>query len=127
MNMSSILKSLRIRQWTKNIVIFIGIAYSGNALDWLYLQYSLQVFLAFCLVSSAVYLANDIIDRKRDRLHPQKKYRPIASGKLSPELASGIALGLAVVSLYISSRLSDAWIAISLYLILQLTIEFAKL
>lgn len=119
MNMSSILKSLRIRQWTKNIVIFIGIAYSGNALDWLYLQYSLQVFLAFCLVSSAVYLANDIIDRKRDRLHPQKKYRPIASGKLSPELASGIALGLAVVSLYISSRLSDAWIAISLYLILQ--------
>ena len=80
----------------------IGIAYSGNALDWLYLQYSLQIFLAFCLVSSAVYLANDIIDRKRDRLHPQKKYRPIASGKLSPELASGIALGLAVAFLAVA-------------------------
>ena len=65
--MPPLLHSLRIRHWTKNIVVFIGLAYSGHALDPVYLQNSLLTFVAFCLASSAVYLLNDILDRERDR------------------------------------------------------------
>ena len=97
--MPPLLHSLRIRHWTKNIVVFIGLAYSGHALDSAYLQSSLLTFAAFCLASSAVYLLNDILDRERDRNHPTKRLRPIASGKMSVGFAATVATGFGVAAL----------------------------
>jgi len=117
--MPPLLHSLRIRHWTKNIVVFIGLAYSGHARDTAYLQNSLLTFVAFCLASSAVYLLNDILDRERDRNHPTKCLRPIASGKMSVGFAIALATVLASIALYVTSSLSDAWMAIALYFALQ--------
>ena len=62
--------------------------------------------ISLCLMSSTNYIINDIIDRKKDTQHPEKKYRPIASGKISIELAFLIALLLFIISSYIAYKLS---------------------
>jgi 4-hydroxybenzoate polyprenyltransferase len=77
-------------------------------------------FLLFCIASSSVYLFNDLLDRERDRLHPQKRLRPIASGKVSPTLAISVAISFATLSLACGFAFSDAPEAILAYLILQI-------
>jgi len=82
-----IIKSIRPYQWVKNVLVFAALFFSLSFLDLHAVILSLEAFVSFCLVSSSVYLLNDIRDRKADRLHPKKKYRPIAARKLSPTTA----------------------------------------
>lgn len=119
---SDILKSLRPRQWTKNLVVFAGLIFSRNALDWSMQWKVWAAFAAFCAVVGAGYLLNDIIDRKQDRIHPIKKSRPIASGQLGAG-AAGIAavalvLGALAGSLGVDYNLTLFLLA---YLALQLS------
>jgi 4-hydroxybenzoate polyprenyltransferase len=91
--------SLRPRQWIKNSFLLVGLIFSGQFLD---RHADLQVavaFAVFCLLSSAVYLVNDCLDIKSDRLHPQKKNRPIASGRVPASLALLLAGILAMLAL----------------------------
>ncbi len=118
--MPPIVRSLRLRQWTKNVVVFIGLAYSGHALDHHYLHSSLMTFLAFCLASSAVYLINDVLDRDRDRNHPSKCLRPIASGEVSVTTALGLSALLAAAAFWLTCNQGNASLAIALYFGLQL-------
>lgn len=101
--------SLRPRQWIKNLVIFAAIIFNGQLFHPLLFTNSLLGFVVFCLLSSAGYLINDVLDLPYDRLHPQKKYRPVVSGKLSVSLAieTAILLSLAgfIISLLISFNL----------------------
>ena len=76
------LKSLRIRQWVKNLFIFAPILFSLNFTNIEYLRNSVLAFLLFSIIAGNIYVLNDIIDRKKDIYHPKKKYRPIASGSL---------------------------------------------
>ena len=92
--MGPLLRSLRPRQWIKNAVVFTGLVFSGRAADSEAFIEAGLTFLLFCAASSSVYLWNDIQDRERDRHHPVKKNRPIASGKLSPSLATITCIGL---------------------------------
>lgn len=90
---------LRPKQWTKNFLVFGALIFSrmydsGEA--WVQ---ALLAFAAFCLVSSATYVVNDLIDAKKDREHPVKRLRPIASGAVSPVVAAGLASGLALAGL----------------------------
>ena len=78
---------MRPRQWTKNLVVFAGLVFSVNFFDPEPLLYSLQAFAVFCLAAGAVYTFNDLYDRERDRHHPVKKKRPLASGAVSVEWA----------------------------------------
>lgn len=117
--MLAVLKSLRPRQWTKNVVLFAGLAFSGTATESASIVAALLAFAAFCLGSSAVYLVNDILDVERDRLHPVKRHRPIASGDMSVGLGWGLALVLAAVSLGIASQIGDALYALGGYFVLQ--------
>lgn len=94
-----LLKSLRPKQWIKNLFVVPALVFSHNLLHADKLLTTLQVFIAFCLLSSTVYLVNDVVDRERDRQHPRKRNRPIAAGLVSPALALGTAVVLAVVSL----------------------------
>lgn len=96
-----IFKSIRVTQWVKNILVFAPIVFSGFLFVPGYFSKVVWAFGLFCLLSSAVYVFNDLIDIKSDRLHPFKRNRPIASGKIPLELAifmfillSGISLGL---------------------------------
>jgi len=88
---------MRPRQWSKNLLVFAGLVFAaklGDPLRWLE---ACVCFVAYCAISSASYLANDVRDRDDDRLHPVKRSRPIARGELSPRSALTIAavLGLA--------------------------------
>jgi len=79
----NLLKSMRPVQWMKNLLVFAGLIFARDLGDPYKTSLALQAFCVFCLISSAGYLFNDIIDRERDRLHPLKRMRPLASGALS--------------------------------------------
>ena len=79
----NLLKSIRPVQWMKNLLIFAGLIFARDLGDPYKTSLVLQAFCVFCLISSAGYLLNDVIDRERDRLHPLKRMRPLASGALS--------------------------------------------
>ena len=90
-----LLKAIRPIEWIKNVFVLAPLFFSGQGKDFDKLFVVGAVFLAFCCVSSAMYLFNDINDRELDRLHPSKRDRPIASGKLSVGLAATAAAFLA--------------------------------
>ncbi|MGC8835025.1 MAG: UbiA family prenyltransferase, partial [Armatimonadota bacterium] len=75
--------SLRPRQWTKNLVIFAAVLFVNRFTDAGALLKVGAAFIVFCLLSGGVYLLNDLHDAERDRLHPIKRHRPVASGALS--------------------------------------------
>ena len=77
---SAYLKVLRVQQWVKNLLIFIPIITSGNLLNQVAWYRGFKAFLAFCAVASSIYIINDILDLEADRMHPQKRRRPFASG-----------------------------------------------
>ena len=79
----SLAKALRPQQWVKNLFVLAPLLFSQNLFTPLAVGRALAAFLLFCLASSSVYLLNDLRDREQDRLHPKKRHRPIASGKLS--------------------------------------------
>jgi 4-hydroxybenzoate polyprenyltransferase len=93
-----VLVSLRPRQWVKNLFVFAGLVFSQELFTGA-LWVALAAFAIFCLLSGAMYLLNDVADRERDRLHPTKRLRPIASGRLGAGLATGLALGLIALGL----------------------------
>jgi 4-hydroxybenzoate polyprenyltransferase len=100
--LSAFVTSLRPRQWTKNLLVFAGLIFSGGLHEPGLVARSALAFFLFCLLSGAIYLINDVMDAERDRVHPQKRHRPVASGRLprGVALVGGIALliGAAVAS-----------------------------
>lgn len=93
---------LRPKQWIKNFFIFAALFFAQKASTIKLLMVSISAFFLFCVLTSAVYIFNDIIDRDRDRLHPQKANRPIASGKISVRRAFVLAVWLTLFSLICS-------------------------
>ncbi|HEX8036889.1 MAG TPA: decaprenyl-phosphate phosphoribosyltransferase [Ktedonobacterales bacterium] len=90
-----LIKGMRPRQWTKNILVFAGITFAGRLLDGVSLVRALVAFAVFCLLAGATYLINDLADLEQDRVHPIKRYRPLASGRLAKRTVySGIAASL---------------------------------
>lgn len=110
---SALLVSLRPRQWLKNVLVFAAPLAAGDMLQSSVLLASLGAFVAFCLMSSATYLINDVRDVEIDRAHPTKRHRPIAAGSLPGTVAIVAAVVLAVASLALS-----AWISMALLWIL---------
>ncbi len=97
-----ILVSLRPGQWIKNALLFTAILFNGQLTNPDLFIKCLWGFFIFCFLSSASYLANDLIDLRYDRLHPQKKYRPLASGALNPLIAIYVAIFLSLTGLIFS-------------------------
>ena len=95
----ALLEAMRPRQWTKNLFVFAGVIFGHRLTDPWAVGTSIAAFLVFCLLSSGVYLINDLVDAERDRQHPTKRDRPIASGRLAPGVARTAAIGLVVISL----------------------------
>jgi len=112
--LKALLKTMRPRQWTKNGFVFFALIFDKQLFLREPFLRTLAGFFLFCLISSAVYLINDIADVEADRKHPEKKYRPIASGTLPIGVAWGAALALAVISLalgYLLAPLFSAFLA----------------
>lgn len=76
-------RAMRISQWSKNGFVLLALIFARRLSDGTALGRTLIAFVAFCFASSAVYIINDLADRERDRMHPRKRLRPIASGQLS--------------------------------------------
>ena len=119
----NIVRTARSRQWLKNLSVFAAPLFSGTLLDTEVLTWSLQAFVAFCAISSGAYFINDVIDAPKDRLHPVKKNRAIASGEVRPVTAIVIAVILISFSIiYSFSHLDDYFVFL---LILYIVVQFA--
>jgi 4-hydroxybenzoate polyprenyltransferase len=117
--------SLRPHQWTKNLVVFAAPALSKHLFERGPLEKSVLGFVIFCALSGTVYLLNDVADLERDRLHPRKRLRPIASGALSPRTAVLLAVALGVGSLAASVLLGLRFVmCAALYLALNILYSF---
>ncbi|NLL83047.1 MAG: decaprenyl-phosphate phosphoribosyltransferase [Lentisphaerae bacterium] len=122
-----LLRALRPSQWTKNGVVLVAYFFARwdpsqntHTTGWLPLLLAAGAAVAFCALSSAVYLVNDIHDRTTDRLHPQKRFRPIASGELSITSASIVAAILAASATIASFAITgELGMLALLYLLLQ--------
>jgi 4-hydroxybenzoate polyprenyltransferase len=97
--MIPLIGALRPKQWTKNFFVFAGIIFALKFFDLPLLLTVLAAFVVFCLLSSAIYLINDVHDLDGDRQHPVKKLRPIAARQISVPVALGGALLLATIGL----------------------------
>lgn len=113
-----LLRVLRVNQWIKNLVIFTAIIFSGKLFDADLFLRSTYAFFVFCLLSSASYVLNDIIDYSFDKKHPVKKHRPIAAGQVSIQEATFIVFMLTIVSLVISLLFSISFFLLSFIFIL---------
>ncbi|HLD01398.1 MAG TPA: decaprenyl-phosphate phosphoribosyltransferase [Patescibacteria group bacterium] len=117
----SILRLLRPRHWVKNFAIFAAITFGGQLTDPNILWDVILGFLVFCTISSGIYVINDIFDVKNDRLHPFKKFRPLASKEVTVPEAALIAFLLIAASMVSSYFIQFPFFLITVvYLILQL-------
>ncbi|PZE19598.1 decaprenyl-phosphate phosphoribosyltransferase [Paenibacillus xerothermodurans] len=102
--LSSYFMLMRPRQWTKNLLVFAALIFSIRDADLSMLGQAVIGFILFCLVSSCVYVLNDYVDREKDRMHPEKRNRPLASGALHPQTALGFSFVLLAVCLLLAFR-----------------------
>lgn len=117
-----LLREVRPRQWIKNLSVFAAIFFTGKLLEVPLLVLSFWAFVSFCAASSSLYVINDLADIEKDKLHPFKKHRPIASGKVSRGLALALFVVLTAVAFYIASTISLAFVAVVLtFYVLQLS------
>jgi 4-hydroxybenzoate polyprenyltransferase len=112
---------MRIKQWVKNIFIFAPMIFSLNFFQSDYIINSVIAFLLFSLVTGTIYVFNDCFDKKKDKLHPEKKKRPIAAGELAIPPAFTAATLLLLVVLFIIFQIDTGFFIISVvYIILNL-------
>ncbi len=103
----SLLRSIRPHQWTKNLVIFAALLFGQQLLNPASLSASVGAFAVFCGLSGVVYLVNDVMDRDADRLHPKKRFRPVASGALpvpTALLSAGVLAAVALAGAVVLGR-----------------------
>jgi 4-hydroxybenzoate polyprenyltransferase len=116
---------MRPRQWTKNVFVFVPLFFDRKLTDPQSVLRTVAAFVLLCLMSSAIYLMNDLVDIEKDRQHPTKKYRPLPAGELNPSVAAAAALILAVLSLVAGYYLApELALILLIYLLLQIAYTF---
>ena len=119
------LSLLRVKHYIKNFLIFLPLFFSGQIFDVNKLIRSVLGFVAFCMVSSAIYILNDYRDIDKDKNHPKKKHRPLASGDIKPSVALVIMVICLAIAIAISIYLRNIPAGISLLLYLVLNIAYS--
>jgi len=123
--MKDLIVLLRPYQWIKNGIVLAGLIFSGSADDPRLSLLALAATGLFCLLSSTIYIVNDIADADADRKHPIKKNRPIASGRIKPPAAAILALILGCIGLFLSYMLDHRFFYISTaYVVLSISYSF---
>jgi 4-hydroxybenzoate polyprenyltransferase len=117
-----VFQALRVYQWTKNLLVFAALIFARQVLDPAQFLKSLEAFAAFCMAASATYLFNDFLDIEKDRTHPKKRHRPLASGTLS------LPAAWVMIVVLFSASVALAWtirlpflLAVLFYILLTLT------
>ena len=124
--MTPLIEALRPNQWIKNLNLFAAAILNGQLTNPVIFLESLMGFIVFCLLSSSAYLINDLVDIKKDQLHPVKKNRPLARGDVSVSTAISVSLLLMFIGLLISLLINFSFFLLSLFFILlQFSYTFA--
>jgi len=97
---------IRPKQWLKNFFVFAPILFAGQLLNFDLMVKNIIAFIAFCFVSSSVYIINDISDIESDRVHKKKRFRPLASGEISIRQAKIFFIFIALITIAITSLLN---------------------
>jgi len=118
--LAAVFISLRPRQWVKNLFVFAALIF-GQKVATPAAAPALEAFAIFCALSGAMYLFNDVADREKDRRHPQKRHRPVASGRLSAGAAVAVGAVLVAGSLGLGLTLSVGFLLTALAYVLLLT------
>ena len=117
-----LLVSSRPRQWLKNLAVFAALVFEGSFFVPEKFSIVALGFVIFSVVTSAIYIINDIIDIDKDKAHPFKSKRPIAAGRVNSKIALGVSAVLLALSIFVSSQISTFFtIAIATYAILQVS------
>lgn len=122
MTIVAFIRLLRPKQWIKNLFVFAALVFSQHLFDWEYARLSIFAFILFCGTASTIYIVNDILDRERDRLHPRKKRRPIASGAIS--VPSAISMSIIIFAVITPLALDLPYkfgLALALYFVMNLS------
>jgi len=116
--MKLLLNLLRYKQWAKNIFLIFPLIFSGHFVEWQLCVECLLGVIAFCFISSGMYIINDIIDLKEDQHHPQKSKRPLAAGQISIPKAIFIATIVLSLGLILSWKLNQDFLIFAVTYIL---------
>ena len=122
-----VFRSMRPRQWTKNLILFGALIFSQNVFSPLLLFKALAAFAIFCFLSGCVYIINDLLDLQQDKIHPVKSKRPLASGKLKPATAVIAAIALFCLSFGSAAAVTNRTFIITavIYFVLQIAYSTA--
>ena len=121
----ALLRTMRPRQWTKNAVVFAGIVFDGQLLVLGSLIRVGRAFVLLCLAAGTIYIINDLVDIEKDRQHPKKRNRPLASGELPVPVAIAAAILLPIVALGTALILSPPFaLVLLLYILLHIAYSF---
>jgi 4-hydroxybenzoate polyprenyltransferase len=124
-NMVGLLRTLRPKQWIKNIFVFAALVFDQKLLDMTLLVRTIFAFVLFCMISSTVYIINDLADLEKDKQHPKKRNRALPSGQLKPWFAGISAVAILAVCLPLSFWLDVYFGYIVLgYFVLNLAYSF---
>ncbi|MBI2964441.1 MAG: decaprenyl-phosphate phosphoribosyltransferase [Deltaproteobacteria bacterium] len=123
---ADVLRLLRPAQWVKNLLVFAALIFSKHLFVAESAGRAAVAFAAFCLLASAGYVLNDLQDAERDRRHPAKRLRPVASGRIAAGTAGALGAGLATVALALAAALGRDFTEVALaYVALQVAYSFA--
>lgn len=111
--LSALIQSLRPREWTKNATLLFGLVFAVKFTDLTSTRRAIVAAGLFCLLSSSIYLINDVLDIEKDRQHPKKRFRPIPAGRLSKGIALVVAATLCVVAVFGATLLSPGFTALA--------------
>ncbi len=116
---------IRVKQWIKNFFLFAPLIFSHHLFDFNYFFITFKAFVSFCLISSVVYIINDIADLEQDKNHPVKKLRPLPSEKISIPIAILVSFVLFILMIGISLNLNSKFkLAIATYFIINIVYSF---
>jgi 4-hydroxybenzoate polyprenyltransferase len=116
---------MRPKQWPKNVVVLAALIFDRQLTNWTALLHASAGFIIFCLISSSVYIINDLVDVEADRQHPDKKHRPIASGVLPLPIAIIFVILLILVIFPLAYILSPSFALIGFaYFLINLAYSF---
>src|SRR5262249_49194668 len=105
----ALLRLMRPQRWVKNLLVYPALIFAGRMTDVLAVGRVTVAFIVFCLAASAIYILNDLMDRERDRNHPRKRLRPLASGAVTPAQAIALMvaclLGAGILTTWLVTRI----------------------
>lgn len=123
--LSGLIRTMRPRQWFKNVFVFAPLIFDEKLNDPLYLAQTVAGFLLLCLTSGTVYIINDLADIEKDRNHPKKRYRPLAAGELGMRAATVAAFVIPLIALPLGFLLHPiVGIILAGYLAVQISYSF---